>query len=48
MKTLRIDNGKEYCNKQMHGYLPAKGISLETTLHPRAKWTSRERQQITG
>jgi len=32
VKTLRMDNGREYCNKQMHGYLRAKGISLETTV----------------
>jgi len=38
VKTLRIDNGKEYChiiiicNKQMHGYLRAKRISLETII----------------
>jgi len=31
VKTLRTDNGREYCNKQIHDYLRAKGISLETT-----------------
>jgi len=32
VKTLRINNGREYCNKKMHGYLHAKGISIETTV----------------
>jgi len=31
VKTLWIDNGREYCNKQIYEYLRAKGINLEIT-----------------
>lgn len=31
MKTLRSDNGREYCNHEMKQYLAARGIILETT-----------------
>lgn len=31
IKTLRVDNGREYCNEQMSRYLRIKGINLETT-----------------
>lgn len=31
MKTLRTDNGAEYCNKQMRSYMRFRGIQHETT-----------------
>jgi len=31
VKTIRADNGREYCNERISRYLCAKGIILETT-----------------
>lgn len=31
MKTLRSDNGREFCNKELHDYLEKHGIQQETT-----------------
>jgi len=31
MKTLRSDNGREFCNKEMDDYLEKRGIQRETT-----------------
>lgn len=31
MKTLRTDNGTEYCNARMKKYMKERGITLETT-----------------
>lgn len=31
IKTLRCDNGKEFCNERMKVYLSSRGIKLETS-----------------
>lgn len=31
VKTLRVDNGREYCNERTMRYLREKGINMETT-----------------
>ena len=31
MKTLRTDNGREYCNEQMCSYMQTRGIKHETS-----------------
>lgn len=32
MKTVRTDNGTEYCNARMKKYMKERGITLETTV----------------
>jgi len=31
VKTLRADNGTEYCNKKLRNYLASRGIKMENT-----------------
>jgi len=47
VKTIRVDNGREYCNAQMTRYLCAKGINLETTASYTPEQNGRTRQRGT-